>query len=196
MEWEKEAPTLAALKKENYFNVPANYFNELTERTQQLLFIDSLQEERASGLSVPPSYFDTLTDKINANISLAEFKTHREGFTVPADYFNQLEKRITAQTSANSKMIKLWRKPFLKYAVAACLVAASTLGVYVNQQREAKQEQKIAFANDELLYDIDESVIEEYINESQQVKNQPVSKVDMEAYILDNFSASELSKNL
>lgn len=196
MEWEEEAPNLAALKKGNPFNVPENYFNELAERTQQLFFIDSLQEEKTTGLCVPPSYFDTLSEKINANISLAEFKTKREGFNVPADYFNHLENRITAQTSANEKVITLWRKPFLKYAIAACLVAATTLGIYITQQQQAKHEQKIAFASDELLYDIDESVIEEYIHESQQVKNQPVSEVDLEAYILDNFSASELSKNL
>ena len=197
MEWEKEAPTLANLNKENPFIVPSNYFDELTERVQQSVFIDSLKVTENEGFSVPPKYFDTLADHISSSLSIDEYKTNNDGgFTLPSGYFKNLEENIITKTSTRKTSIKIWHQPFFKYAVAACLVAAPMVGFLVNQQSISKEAKYTARANDQLLYDIDESVIEEFIVESQQSKPNKPTEMELESYILDNFSAHELSNNL
>jgi hypothetical protein len=197
MEWENEAPTLAKLKRSNPFTVPTNYFDELSQRTESLIFIESLSKKDIQGFSVPNNYFETLHEQISSRIAIEQLTAtaNEGGFKVPEGYFNQLQADITAKTKL-PKTIKLWHKPLFKYAVSACLVLASTTGWFANKQYQATKLRNTELAKEQLLYDIDESVILEYIQETQNTKTANVSDSEMENYILDNFSAHELSNSL
>lgn len=202
MEWENEAPQLAKLKKSNPFTVPNQYFEELEERINQSVFINTLEKTESAGFSVPSNYFETLESQINSRITLEQFRDEAQGFSVPDGYFEKLQQNIAAKTTETKakKTIKLWHQPIFKYAVAACLVIAATTGWFANVNYEDKQLSKTELAKEQMLYDIDESVILEYVQESQNVKTANVtdgeSVNEMESYILDNFSTNDLSNNL
>lgn len=194
---ENEAPQLAKLKKSNPFTVPSNYFEELEGRINQSVFISSLQKREDNGFIVPSNYFDKLEAQIKSRVSLAQFTDNeQEGFIVPNGYFEKLQDRIKEQTTESKKTIKLWHQPLFKYAVAACLVIASTTGWFANEHYQNKQLRKTELAKEQMLYDIDESVIMEYMQEAQNVKTASFTDSEMENYILDNFSTSDLSNNL
>jgi len=197
MEWENEAPQLAKLKKSNPFTVPENYFGELEERIHQSVFMSSLEKTANAGFTTPPNYFENLSEQI---ISQAQLSTlvneQQQGFNVPDGYFDQLQQHISAKTIGAKKTVKLWHQPLFKYAVAACLVVASTTGWFANKQYQSHQLRKTELAKEQLLYDIDESVIIEYVQEAQHVKTANVTDSEMENYILDNFSTTDLSNNL
>jgi len=211
MEWENEAPQLAKLKKSNPFTVPENYFDELGERINQCVFINSLQEIESSGFNVPENYFDTLATQITSRVALEQFKNEdSQGFVVPKGYFENLQQNITAKTVSTEnvkknvksvkKTVKLWHQPLFKYVVAASLVIVSTTGWFANKQYQNKQLRSAELAREQLLYDIDESLIVEYVQESQNTKTANVADSEnvneMEDYILDNFSTTDLSNNL
>ena len=197
MEWENEAPQLAKLKKSNPFTVPSNYFEELEGRINQSVFINALQKEDDAGFTVPTNYFDTLEEQITSKISLAQYRNGtQEGFEVPSGYFEKLQQNITAKTSDKKKTVKLWHQPLFKYGVAACLVIASTTGWFATEHYQNKQLRTTELAKEQMLYDIEESVIMEYMQEAQNVKTASFTDTEMENYILDNFSSSDLSNHL
>jgi len=198
MEWENEAPQLAKLKKSNPFTVPNQYFEELGERINQSVFISNLEKTENAGFNVPSNYFETLESQIQARVTLEQFKDETQGFAVPSGYFENLQQNIIAKTTETKvvKTVKLWHQPLFKYAVAACLVIASTTGWFANVHFQNKQLRKTELAKEQILYDIDESVILEYLQESQNVKTANVTDGEMESYILDNFSTNDLSNNL
>ncbi len=202
MEWENEAPQLAKLKKSNPFTVPNQYFEELGERINQSVFISKLEKTENAGFNVPSNYFETLEKQINSSIALEQFKYETQGFSVPDTYFEKLQQNIVAKTTETkaSKTVKIWQQPIFKYAVAACLVIASTISWFANTNYRDKQLRKTELAKEQLLYDIDESVIFEYVQESQNVKTANFTDGEnvneMENYILDNFSTNDLSNNL
>jgi len=197
MEWENEAPQLAKLKKSNPFTVPSNYFEELNERINQSVFISSLERNEQGGFHIPENYFESLENQITSRIALEQFKDgNQEGFAVPNGYFEKLQQNIAAQTTEKKKTVRLWNQPLFKYAVAACLVIASTTGWFANEHYQSKQLRKTELAKEQMLYDIDESVIMEYMQEAQNVKTASFTDTEMENYILDNFSTSDLSNNL
>ena len=57
MEWEMEAPTLAALPRITPYRVPDNYFNNLSAEINAAVFLDGLH---GSGFTTPLNYFDKL----------------------------------------------------------------------------------------------------------------------------------------
>lgn len=197
MEWENEAPHLAKLKKSNSFTVPTNYFEELGERINQSVFISSLKKNEHLGFHTPANYFETLEEKITSRVALEHLHNKKnQGFTVPAGYFNNLQQRIATKTTGTQKTIKLWQQPLLKYAIAASFVVMATTAWFTNQRYNEKQLRKTELAKEQLLYDIDESVILEYIQENQNVKTVNMTDGEMEHYILENFSTNELPNNL
>lgn len=196
MEWENEAPKLASLKKSSPFTVPSNYFEELGERINQSVFISQLEQTESAGFTVPSNYFENLESEISARVALEQLKTETQGFSVPEGYFEKLQQNIASKTTETKKPVKLWHQPLFKYAVAACLVIASTTGWFTNKKYQTKQLRSTELAKEQLLYDIDESVILEYVQESQNVRSANVTDGEMESYILDNFSTNDLSNNL
>jgi hypothetical protein len=201
IEWEKEAPELAKLPKSNPFSVPNAYFVSLTERINQTVFINTISEDKDAGFSTPPDYFKHLEEQLVSRISIEnlENKKNNQGFAVPENYFEKLQSTIAAKTvemKPITKVVRLWNTDFFKYATAACIVLMCALGLYVNQQHQVKQLAHNELTKEQLLYDIDESLIIEHINETQTATAAKISNNEIEDYILDNFSTADLSNNL
>ncbi len=197
VEWENEAPQLAKLTKSNPFTTPSNYFEELTGRINQSVFISNLVKTNDAGFTTPKDYFNTLEAEISAQVNLEVYKvTDNQGFNVPVGYFEELSKTITTKTLTKKKTIKLWSQPLFKYAVAACLLLVASSSWFGYQQIQHNQLNKIELAKDQTLYDIDESVITEFVLENQTANTANATPVELESYILDNFSTNDLSNNL
>jgi hypothetical protein len=163
-EWREEAPTLSGIPVRDVFSVPQNYFEELSASIEAKVSVENLRS--LSG---------------------------EDGFSVPAGYFDQMRTEVLAKAKSPSKVLKLWRSNILKYASAACFVLVAGLGVYFNQ----KPQQAVNYAdiaNEQMLFDIDEDVIIEHI-QGVDVASQPLSseQSDLESYILNNFSTTELT---
>ena len=166
MEWEMEAPILAALPRITPYCVPDNYFDDLTAQINAAVFLDRLNQKEGSGFITPSSYFD----KLQATI------LDQTIYTKPA-----------------TKVIRFWQHDLMKYAAAACFILLAASGLYVNEQNKVKSTE---LASEAILYDIDESVIIEHLQESQTATNTSASQAEIESYILEHYSSNELSNNL
>lgn len=202
MEWEKEAPTLAALPRITPYRVPDNYFNDLTSQLNSVACLNGLTQKDDYGFVVPTNYFEELSAQIKSRIALEQLKlTHSaNGFNTPTNYFDKLQASILDQTvnaKPAPKTIRFWSSDMMRYAAAACFILLTASGLYLNQQSELKsQTQTTELTSDVMLYDIDESVIIEHLKESQTATNSSASQAEMESYILNNYSANDLTNNL
>jgi len=207
-DWMKEAPTLAAMSRRNPFAVPEGYFEQSTESISTAIFIDQLKNSQTSQHSfvTPAGYFEDLTQRIETRIATSELPKASNTFDVPSGYFESLQDRINAKVIAatepkkEAKIIPLWKKGMVKYASAACFLLVSAFGIYVYQNNNNTEAQLHAteLANDQMLYDIDENMIIEHL-EAQTTpspKTNSASDTEMENYILNNFSSSDLSQEL
>ncbi|TKC05653.1 hypothetical protein FA048_18245 [Pedobacter polaris] len=201
MEWEKEASHLASLPRTTPYSVPDKYFNDLQTRINQSVFVDGLMQKENQGFTVPQNYFEDLGIQIESRIAVDQLKSlvNNDGFKTPTNYFDKLNAEILNKTSATTpktKIIRLWGSDLMRYASAACFIVLVASGLYFNEQSVVKQNHNSELANEQMLYDIDESVIIEHIQESQNVTTTSASETEMENYILDNYSSSDLSSNL
>ncbi len=201
MEWKDEAVFLASLSNSTPYRVPEKYFDDLSSRINQSIFVSELEQKEDQGFAVPSLYFEELGNQIESRIAADHIGTLvvNDGFKVPDQYFDRLEASILAKTSAKlpkPKVSKLWHSDFIRYASAACFVIIAGSGLYFSQLSATKQSRTSELANEQMLYDIDESVIIEHIKESQTASASPASDQEMEKYILDNYSSSDLSNNL
>jgi hypothetical protein len=164
-EWREEAPILSGIPVKEVFSVPDNYFENLKACIQAQVNIDSFK-----GLG------------------------GAEGYTVPDGYFDKMKAEVLIKAKSPSKVVKLWHSNVLKYASAACFVLVAGLGVYFNQEQPQQPVNSAEIANEQMLFDIDEDVIIEHI-QGTDVLSQPVSsdQSDLENYILNNFSTTELT---
>lgn len=201
MEWEMEASHLASLPRTTPYSVPDNYFNDLTTRINQSVFVDGLMQKENQGFTIPQNYFEDLGTQIESRIALDQLKTlvQNDGFKTPANYFDKLNADILSKTSGTAqktKVVRLWHTDFMKYASAACFILLTASGLYINQQNTLKETRTDELASEQMLYDIDESVIIDHIQESQAATTTSASDTEMENYILNHFSSSDLSNNL
>lgn len=90
---EKYAPTLAKVKKENCFTVPAGYFDELPEVVRVEIIASQFSKENP--FTVPADYFNELALDIEATIASTQLVSENK-FDVPANYFDELPKEIEA----------------------------------------------------------------------------------------------------
>lgn len=200
MEWELEAPVLAALPRTTPYRVPDNYFEGLKSQTNSLVQLSQFSKNETSGFLVPNNYFNELTEQINSRIAIDEFSLMSEnGFKTPEHYFENLQNNILGKTTnlkPQTKVTRLWNSDFMRYAAAACFILLVASGLYVDQQNTIKQTQNNELANESMLYYIDESVIVEHLKESQTATTISVSQAEMENYLIDNYSSNDLSNSL
>jgi len=208
-DWINEAPALAAMGKRNPFSVPDGYFENCDEAIFSSIFIDGVkQNTKSNSFEVPQNYFEELTERIETNVALSQIVKPENAFAVPENYFDTLQDRIaskiaTTEVKKEPKIIPLWRKSFVKYASAACFVLMASFGFYFYQNNASTETlpiQTADFSTEQMLYDIDESTIIEHI-ESQNVNSsvtnaKSASDTDMENYILNNYSSSDLTQEL
>lgn len=201
IDWEKEAPLLASLPRTTPFSAPDQYFDDLQTRIHQSVFINGLMQRDHQSFTVPQGYFEELGANINTKIALDKFKTsvNTDGFKTPVNYFDDLNAKILSKTSAlkpNAKVFKLWSSDLMKYAAAACFIILIASGLYLNQQNTLTQNRNSEIASEQMLYDIDESVIIEHLIESESLTSASPSNTELENYILDHYTTNDLSNNL
>ncbi|PTT00312.1 hypothetical protein DBR11_10210, partial [Pedobacter sp. HMWF019] len=156
------------------------------------------------GFSVPEHYFDQLTERIQTKVSMEKLKdlSAGEGFAVPASYFEQLEARIkekttTVKSKKEAGIFRLWRSDIVKYASAACFVLVSAFGLYMNNHRSIPAAKSTDIATEQNLFDIDEQMIIDHIQANKNVKTTTnASEKELEDYILNNYSQTDIASNL
>lgn len=156
-----------------------------------------------SDFSVPENYFEQLNRDIQTRISVDKLRalTSHHGFTVPPAYFEQLTPKILQaiqHTPAKTvKTVRLWQSDLFKYATAACFILVAAFGFYVNNQSLPSAQNSTATAQEQMLFEIDEEVIIEQLQQERVVqKNGNVSDLELENYILNNYSQSDIVTNL
>lgn len=209
-DWMDEAPALAAMGKRNPFSVPDGYFENCDEAIFSTVFLDGLKQKTSNNnFEVPQNYFEDLTERIQTRIALSEMPKADQAFAVPENYFDTLQRRIadriaTSEPKKEAKVVPLWRRSIVKYASAACFLLMASFGVYFYQNNSlattAQQVQSAEAINEQLLYDIDESMIIDHLEAQNttrsNIKTTSASDTEMENYILSNFSSSDLSQEL
>lgn len=203
IEWEKEAPTLAGLSRVMPYEVPKQYFDHLPNHIHQAIFVDNLMQKEDQGFTVPQNYFESLSTQIESRIAVDQIHglVKESGFKTPPDYFSELQAKILAQTSntdtpQKTKTIRLWQSDFMRYASAACFILLTASVLYLNQQNTLTNTRNTELANEQMLYNIDESVILEHIEQNMQTSVSAASDIEMESYILDHLTSSDLTNNL
>jgi hypothetical protein len=162
----------------------------------------------SSGYTTPEGYFDSLKEETFNRISVLKIKERVEtdGYEVPEGYFQTLGSRIKDQIASTEseaaapvKIVKLWQSSLFKYASAACFVIVATFGIYFNQQpNNTKPRVSMIAATDQDLYDIDEEFIIEDLKLKEETIQTPVtaaSNAEIEKYILNNYSTTDISSN-
>ncbi len=199
MKSEHELAVLNKIKMDNCFLVPDNYFDQSKAQILSRIQIENYTNHK--GFKVPEGYFEQLTERINAQIQLDTLIEHKEetGFKVDEKYFEQLNAKIIAKTQPlvnNSKTVRLWSKKWFKYASAASIAllitAAWATKHFVGKYKLAKEE----LAKEQLLYDIDDEVIADYIYEAKNKSAIQVKSSELEEYIINNMSSYEISRNI
>jgi hypothetical protein len=140
MEREMDDSFLDKRFKENPFLVPDNYFHNLEE---QILAISKLHaKETAESFKTPEGYFEDMNARILSQIAISGTST-QNNFEVPDLYFENLSTTILEHTkkSGTAKVIKF---SVVKYAAAAVLLIATTLGAYLYQTNNKNVTDKLA----------------------------------------------------
>lgn len=135
IEWEKDAPTLAAIKRVNPFIVPSGYFESLTDVINSRILIELARFESAEKFNIPSDYFQKLPTQIEERIVLETIQSlvPSTGFTVPEAYFTDLSDRIqTKLTQQRPERKKNIFKSWFSYSAAACITLVVGTAVYFN----------------------------------------------------------------
>lgn len=209
IEWINLAPTLAAMDRRNPFSVPDGYFENGDEVIFSNIFLDELKQKASErSFEVPLHYFEELVERIETYIAITEMPKTETSFVVPENYFDNLQLRINdkiaaAEPKKEAKVIPLWRRNIVRYASAACFLLVASFGIYTyqnstNLDTPIAESYSADLANEQILYDIDESTIIEHIEAQQTTASKTVSASDteMENYILSHFSSSDLAHEL
>ncbi len=137
IDWQKEAPTLAAIGNAIPFTVPSGYFEDLSTKLKSRVLIESMLVNDQDGFKVPHNYFEDLTSSIENNVSVENIRAlaPSEGFALPEGYFAGLSERINLRLEESAKRKTPVRSLFtswVSYAAAACITAMIATGIYFN----------------------------------------------------------------
>lgn len=224
-DWQMDAPYLASLPKINPFVVPEGYFRDTPQHVNALIRIDAIHAaDHHGGFLVPENYFQLLHTQLSSHILSLEpafsFKgsADKNVFGTPDGYFDQLRSRIESRiqqedqiqtspltvvedgTSSGEVKVpvrKLWQSDFLKYVSAACIILVTAFGLFINQQQNLTISSASDIANEQMLYDIDEQdIINNIVGDypDQHVLN--AAHTDLESYLINNYSQTDLSVEL
>ncbi|MGI4021439.1 MAG: hypothetical protein ACRYFA_08020 [Janthinobacterium lividum] len=124
------------------FTVPDSYFENMQEQILSAIKLEELRPANES-FTTPDTFFDDQQSIITARIKIDKFAEKGRGFSVPDHYFEELTAQITQKTSVKeaqkpAKIRSLFVKATWKYATAACIAVAVTVGIFVKQNHPAK----------------------------------------------------------
>ncbi len=157
IDWQKDAPTLAAIGKAIPFTVPAGYFEDLTGNLNSRLLIESMRSSSQGGFKVPHNYFEELSSIIMDRVTVENVRilAPSEGFTIPEGYFAGLSDRINIRIyESSSKSITPVRRLFtswVSYAAAACITVMIATGIYFNSDTQNFNQQLSEVPDQEII---------------------------------------------
>ncbi|WP_432708856.1 hypothetical protein [Pedobacter sp.] len=153
---------------------------------------------------VPENYFEQLNQEIQSRVAVERLKALQinDGFVVPEHYFEQLNAKITSKIQdtpvKQAKVVRLWQSDLFKYATAACFILVAAAGLYVNNQQSipaAPVSTELSY--DQILFDLSEDQVIEALNNDQlSSMSAAANEDDLEEYILNNYSQSDIVTNL
>jgi|GEM_PF-6007316 len=151
------------------FNVPNDYFDELSNRIKSSIFVANLEAKNlTSGFITPNLYFDTLPSKL--------FKAQID-------------------TKSVIKKPKIFPLHIHKYAAAACILLVTTVGIYFNSAHQTKVQYSLSsIPNEDIeLYLQNETnasdmplIIENVENPFLHV-NQTINNQDLNQYLKESI---------
>ncbi|MGB4774473.1 MAG: hypothetical protein WBP45_04835 [Daejeonella sp.] len=199
IDWiKKDAPTLATMSKKNPFNIPVNYFENLTNNINAKITVENFRFTDLEEFDIPEGYFEQLPAQIETQITLDKIKSisANHGFTLPEKYFENLEQRIISQTIANNNSIKPKQQrlisSWINYAAAACIILAVGISILWNNQNKSIDQQMAAIPDQEIIdylqseTDIADTpaIIENLGNSTNAIElNENISAKELEQYI-------------
>lgn len=124
------------------FTVPGGYFENMQEQILSAIKLEELRPESES-FTKPDTFFDEQQSIIAARIRINDFAEKGNGFSIPEDYFEGLTAQINQKISVKEapkpvKVRSLFVKATWKYATAACIAVAVTVGIFVKQYQPTK----------------------------------------------------------
>lgn len=179
-DFNKEAPELSKISKENPFKVPVDYFDSLSDNIlQKINAIPDLERmKRENPFSVPDGYFDTLPAKIQQRII-------------------DRKKKI----SFSAEWISIIFRPKLALAIASVIILL-VFGIKFLMKTGSTESSDNFLSCEEVknssyFNDMDESILVDIL-ENEQTKNPGVKEDNsMEQYLLDNdIDISQLENRL
>lgn len=196
--WEESYRELNNISREMPFAVPENYFEK-----SRINILTQIQLSRfynsSDGFTVPENFFVEEQQQITRKVSYLSSLDHRDGFKTPPQYFEDLSKRIqlqlTTEVTPTKKILKVWTSQFMKYAAAACFIMITATALYFNteEQKYIVAPNTEYFIGEDDLYDIDVETIIEHVDFNKESPiNATLSDSETEAYILNNYSHTEL----
>lgn len=185
-EWQKDAPVLASISKDNPFTVPQGYFDTLSEQLTSRALIESKRIKDAEGFTVPEAYFSELNQRIQSRIAIEStlIKNKDQGFQVPEGYFKTLNDRIQSRIGKK-------KMHWFAYAAAACITMVMGSVIYFNSSQYTINRKLSDVPDQEIINYLqlhttvnDNQFIIEHLNteELQQVSND-ISEQELELYI-------------
>ena len=191
MEWEKEAPLLTAVNRENCFNVPINYFENLSEQIINQIKLAEIADQDL-GFKTPFGYFDSLEEQIFAKINLKEklgdISDNHHGFNIPENYFEPSKLRIEKSISGKKQSLrKILTINFIRFAAAACILLTTSVGIYFNIQRTSSIHYKLSRVSDE--------EIETYLNQNIEAADMPIILQNLENKPIFTIEQNQLSND-
>jgi hypothetical protein len=165
----------------NMGDVPAGYFEQLPAQIMQKIRTEEIRDEltnisplladvpKTFPFSAPDGYFEQLSTQIMQKIAVQEelesispllAEVPKEfPLSVPAGYFDQLTANILAEVKTPAKVVPM--RTYLKWAVAAGLIALISVGTLFFMQRQ--QSANTPVSNDNSLADVSDQAIVDYL---------------------------------
>lgn len=157
------SPAVAEISAVVPYDLPAGYFNNLSEVIMTRIIAGGLEENtvvtvagKSTPFTVPENYFEQLSDSILSRVKQSAEETPADElqqlspllasisktnvYTVQDGYFNSVHSEITGSLRPQAKIVSLaGRKQLYKLAVAASLLVAVITGAYLIMSKPATE---------------------------------------------------------
>lgn len=184
LDLEKEAPLLFKITKENCFETPRGYFEELSSQIFAQIQLEDLVGKK-DAFEVPDLYFEDLENQIINEVKIRDLVS-KDGFSTPEGYFQQAQSALLNQTKTKSNKGKIIYFNLMRYAAAACILLTTSIGIYINIQHQ----ENVSYQ----LSKIPDDAIENYLQTHTDASDVPAiikNLDDKQVFSLDNQQLSE-----
>jgi hypothetical protein len=188
----KQEFDLEKIPKKNIFQLPENYFEDLSDKIEQRTQSKVENLSKKNIFKVPEKYFEDLSETIEFRTqSVVENLPKVSIFKVPENYFDDLESNILARTSQQTKIIPLfsWSANRTWASVAACS-AIAIMGYFtlMPSQDSLGKEELAGVQNQEIV----NYLIQQDINQTDVAEQIEDKKITFkETDLLNNLKVSD-----